>query len=338
MYDRAQMKLAAKARLSKGGRWIAVLVCFLAGILGGTVSVGGSSSVNFNMNIDLPSDPSTFPSFGSGSFRDFIPFMIGFIAAYMGIAMILTSAYMIFVGNIIGVGFTGWFLRYVRGEEPPVEDLFLAFRIYGKVVGTMLLRDVYIFLWSLLFSIPGIIKSYSYYLVPYIIYENPSLSANDAITLSRKMMNGWKWEAFVLELSFLGWHILSALTCGILGILYVNPYFQTAHAMFYETVRYDALYNRCVVTPDELAVESTEYTTAPAADSVNGDAVSPETVVPSADTMAPYAVTDADDVVDDSAVSDGTPAETVVEPLFNADLPSDAEPVEPPTDSDNDTE
>ena len=83
----------------------------------------------------------------------------------------------------------------------------------------MFLMQVYLFLWSLLFAIPGIIKSYSYRLVPYILADNPDMNSDDAITLSREMMNGQKFEVFVLDLSFFLWWILSSITFNIVVIL-----------------------------------------------------------------------------------------------------------------------
>ena len=88
----------------------------------------------------------------------------------------------------------------------------------------MFFRDLYTFLWGLLFVIPGIIKGYSYRMVPYILTEHPDMEPEEAIRLSQQMMNGNKWAAFVLDLSFIGWELLSAATFGLLGIFYVNPY------------------------------------------------------------------------------------------------------------------
>ena len=102
----------------------------------------------------------------------------------------------------------------------------------------MLLVQIYIMLWTLLFYIPGIVKSYSYAMTPYILLDKPELSATDAITESRKMMNGHKMELFILDLSFIGWILLSLLTCGIL-FLYVAPYMQAARAEFYRTLKGD---------------------------------------------------------------------------------------------------
>ena len=139
------------------------------------------------------------------------------------------------------VGLSGWLLRYWRGETPTVGDLFAAFRIYKPTVVTMLVRDLYIFLWCLLFIIPGIVKSYAYSMTPYIIYENPNLTADQAITLSRRMTDGVKGDLFVLDLSWLGWSLLSAITAGLVGILYVNPYMGLTQAGVYEQLKWNAI-------------------------------------------------------------------------------------------------
>ena len=97
----------------------------------------------------------------------------------------------------------------------------------------MLLRDVFLALWYCLLFIPGIIKSYSYMMVPYIVNDNPELSAKEVITRSREMMNGNKWRAFLLDLSFIGWVLLSLMTCGIVGVFYSEPYRRSARAALY---------------------------------------------------------------------------------------------------------
>jgi uncharacterized membrane protein len=108
---------------------------------------------------------------------------------------------------------------------------------WGNVVLVMFLKNLFLMLWTLLFIIPGIVKIYSYRMVPYILKEHPELSGTKAITLSRQMMNGHKWNAFVLDLSFIGWIILSALTLGILHIFYVGPYIQATDAELYEALK-----------------------------------------------------------------------------------------------------
>ena len=150
-------------------------------------------------------------------------------------------AYGIFVAGIIDVGCRGWFMRYWRGEYPSVSELFASFRIYLPALKTQLLTRVYVWLWSLLFVIPGIVKELAYSMVPYIIYENPNITANEAISMSCKMTDGAKGDLFVFSLSFFGWMLLDAFTFGILGIVYVYPYQCTAHAAIYDTLKIRAI-------------------------------------------------------------------------------------------------
>ena len=103
---------------------------------------------------------------------------------------------------------------------------------------TIFLRDLFIFLWSLLFIIPGIYKSYQYRMIPFLLSEDPTMTKDQAFAESKRLMDGNKWKAFVLDLSFLGWDILSALTLGILGIFYVAPYQAHTNAALYEKLRY----------------------------------------------------------------------------------------------------
>lgn len=207
---------------------MAVLVTFLAGLLG---AAGSSRNINFNISSDT----------GTALPGDSAQMLAGIFLIALMIALLVAFAYAIFVGNIILVGFNGWMLRFARGENPPVKELFASFRIYKSAMATMLQHDVYLLLWSLLFLIPGIVKGYAYSMTPYIIYENPRLTPDQAITLSRKMTDGYKADLFVMELSFIGWNLLSVLTVGILGIVYVNPYYRLSMAGAYEWLRNNAL-------------------------------------------------------------------------------------------------
>ena len=103
----------------------------------------------------------------------------------------------------------------------------------------MFLRDLFVALWTLLFIIPGIVKMYAYSLVPYILAENPEMSGTEAIKLSNEMMKGHKWKAFVLDLSFLGWLLLSVLTLGLVGIFFANPYVYATDAELYKAIKAD---------------------------------------------------------------------------------------------------
>ena len=126
---------------------------------------------------------------------------------------------------------------YRNGDGRVVSNMFSnAFNGYPKVVGFSLLYYIFVFLWSLLLFIPGIIKSFAYMMSPFILKDNPELSANQAINLSQKMMKGHKFDCFFLILSFIGWIILCVFTFGI-GALWLNPYMTATLAAFYEDVK-----------------------------------------------------------------------------------------------------
>jgi uncharacterized membrane protein len=141
--------------------------------------------------------------------------------------------------GLLTVGISAFFLTVIRNGKAEFESFFngLTDNIGTKFI-SMLLVQIYIMLWTLLFYIPGIVKSYSYAMTPYILLDKPELSATEAITESRNMMNGHKMELFLLDLSFIGWILLSMLTCGIL-FFYVAPYMQAARAEFYRTLKGD---------------------------------------------------------------------------------------------------
>lgn len=125
------------------------------------------------------------------------------------------------------------FLSLYREEKTDISQIFDGFKKFKQVVFTTVLTNIYTFLWMLLFIIPGIIKSYSYAMTPYIIKDRPDLSYDEAIEESMRMMDGYKGKLFCLHLSFIGWGILAILTCGI-GFLWLYPYIMTAQAAFYE--------------------------------------------------------------------------------------------------------
>ncbi len=138
--------------------------------------------------------------------------------------------------GLVTFGLCSAFLAVVRTQTMQFERLFDCTKNFGPVFIANLLCSIFIALWSMLFMIPGIVKSYAYAMTNYILIDKPELSGNDAITESRKMMNGHKMDLFLLDLSFIGWYILSIFTAGIL-LLYVAPYHQAARAKFYEDLK-----------------------------------------------------------------------------------------------------
>lgn len=240
MFERAYLKNLAKERI-RVARGTVIAVAVIAALLCGELSVGSPLS-GFNSRVSVDSDE-FFSGGGSiwGELSGFLPVLLGAVLAAIFLVSVVALVYSVFVGNVIQVGARGWFMRFWRGEIPSVGELFASFRIYKPSLLTALLRNVYTFLWSLLFVIPGIVKAYAYSMADYIIYENPNISANEALRLSQELTRGAKGDLFVLDLSFLGWHFLSALTLGILGILYVNPYVYTTHAAVYDSLKATAI-------------------------------------------------------------------------------------------------
>ncbi|MEK4873430.1 DUF975 family protein [Bacillus sp. FSL W8-0102] len=137
----------------------------------------------------------------------------------------------------VTVGYSWVFLRLVRKEPVQIKNTFELFsgKLYWKSLGLTILITIYTFLWSLLLVIPGIIKSFAYSQAYFILKDHPDYSLNQIITESRKMMNGYKWRYFLLQLSFIGWFILSLITLGI-GLLWLVPYVYSSLARFYEEI------------------------------------------------------------------------------------------------------
>lgn len=136
----------------------------------------------------------------------------------------------------LAYGLYCFFLGISRDEPVTNGNLFDGFKDFKRIFLTTLLQNIYTLLWTLLLIVPGIIKSYSYAMTPYVLKDNPELSNNAAIEESMRMMEGKKMKLFLLDLSFIGWAILSVLTLCI-GFLFLIPYIYTARAHFYEDAK-----------------------------------------------------------------------------------------------------
>jgi uncharacterized membrane protein len=154
-----------------------------------------------------------------------------------GILACIALLLQIFIFSVLQVGGCAFFTRNARsrGKEESLGALLTGFQNgnYGTIVLTQFLRDLFIMLWSLLLIIPGIIKSYEYMMVPYILADYPDVTRQEAFAMSKEMMNGNKLNMFVLELSFIGWYILGAFTLGILNVLFTDPYLEATRAEAY---------------------------------------------------------------------------------------------------------
>jgi uncharacterized membrane protein len=144
------------------------------------------------------------------------------------------------VSGPLMLGLCGYFLTKARGGRVTVSNLFDGFNMFGRAFLLEFLTSIFIALWSLLLIIPGIIKGLSYSMAYYIVLDNPQMNALDAITASRKMMNGYKGKLFCLHLGFIGWGLLCILSLGI-GLFWLIPYAQLAGANFYEDLRKNSI-------------------------------------------------------------------------------------------------
>ena len=143
----------------------------------------------------------------------------------------------IFLINPIEIGCDRFFHKNLEEKAELKEMLYSYDKGYKNGVKTLFLRNLYLTLWSCLFIIPGIIKQYEYRLIPYILSENPDMDSKEVFRRSKQMMNGYKWKAFLMDLSFLLWEIVGILTFGILNVFYVNPYKKLAEAGLYKKLK-----------------------------------------------------------------------------------------------------
>lgn len=245
--DNAKTKFTAKY-------WWFVLTSFLMGLLGigfhnaafavrsAAVSAGNSFSNN-NSNVAWNDVISNMDGLSSDQWATLGAIGAVFATALLMIVVIslvvsvFTIAFKVFVRNPILVG-ANRYIRDKRDSEPPMfETAFSMFRKgrYGNVVKTLFLRDLYVWLWSLLLIVPGIIASYRYMMVPYILADHPEMTTKEALQLSCDMMDGHKGEAFLLDCTFIGWRILSIVWP--VGVFWVNPYQRLTFCEYYDVIK-----------------------------------------------------------------------------------------------------
>ena len=275
MWTRAELKSKAKFSF-KRNYWKSVLISLILALLVGGGSSGSSISSAVSNNLIGSSDSSVTDDYSNdysslydgndfyddtydGNVEDDIDdlnsmadntagmmaigiFLMVFIMMFV-VLMAVVILLDVFIFNPLEVGCKKYYLRNLN-EPAQVGNIGYAFdNNYKNITKTMFFRDLFTVLWTLLFIIPGIVKSYEYQMIPYLLADNPQMTKEQAFEESKRMMQGQKWKAFVLDLSFIGWNILSALTLGILGIFYVQPYMDATHAALYEALRYGMPYN-----------------------------------------------------------------------------------------------
>lgn len=275
MWTRAELKSKAKFSF-KRNYWKSVLISLILALIVGGGSSGSSISSAVSNNLIGSSDSNVTDDYSNddsslydgndfyddtydGNVEDDIDdlksmadntagmmaigiFLMVFIIVFV-VLMAVVILLDVFIFNPLEVGCKKYYLRNLN-EPAQVGNIGYAFdHNYKNITKTMFFRDLFTVLWTLLFIIPGIVKFYEYQMIPYLLADNPQMTKEQAFEESKRMMQGQKWKAFVLDLSFIGWNILSALTLGILGIFYVQPYMDATHAALYEALRYGMPYN-----------------------------------------------------------------------------------------------
>ncbi len=266
MFNRIELKKTAKKHHRVIGG-IGILVTFLFALVNG---------VTFNFSINLPGlnkklDEISKQFLDSQGYivytREKIEFAMHELEMYwlkygrtiliiLSIVTIISLLYIFLLRNPLQVGFRRWYLesREMNTELYSIGSVFSS--DYMNVVKVMFCRDLFIALWTCLFIIPGIIKVYEYRMVPYLLAENPRMGINEALGRSRNLMRNNKFETFVLDMSFIGWRVLSAFTLNVLSILYVEPYAQYTETELYVKLCQKDNYTK----PDYSGEERNSYT------------------------------------------------------------------------------
>ena len=233
--------LRRQAWNSLAGKWgLAIGTFIIASLLGATegFSLDISSFFNTSSSSDVTINMSTKDISSLSEFFELYANELKLIAGVLittAIFSAIVGLIMFFIGSIVGVGYSKFNLNIIDLKKADLPQIFSYFKHWSTAILTALLKTLYIFLWSLLFVIPGIIAAYRYSMTSFILSENPSLSPDEAVAESKRIMQGNKWRLFCLNLSFIGWDILSVLTLGILSF-WVGPYKNAATAAFYRSI------------------------------------------------------------------------------------------------------
>lgn len=220
MLNRAQLKAEAKS-ITKGAAVSAYIFTLIYLVINFALSLvlefatgATAAELSTALEMEIP-----FPTLGLP------PLMVSFLSILISLVTVVLSA-----------GYAIYTMGVRKGHTMPYATLFDGFTFVGKIIILEILVFVYVFLWSLLLFIPGIIAGYRYRFALYNLCENPQLSPSEALRMSKAQTRGYKWELFVLDLSFLGWSILCGLTLGILFI-WIMPYIQQTDIGYFEAIK-----------------------------------------------------------------------------------------------------
>lgn len=253
MWTRKELKERAKEAL-KRNYWKIVLVSLIGMLIGGGlgssgISGGGSDIRDMASNnvkehfTEHENDDVDWE--GAEAVQDDIQMDIrpqDIVAiAFTVIVVLIVAAIVLAIGialdvlllNPVQVGINRFMVKSLDDTARIAEVGYTFDHNYKNGVKVMFFKDLYVVLWSLLFIVPGIYKAYQYRMVPYILGENPDMTYQEVLQRSKDMMDGQKWDAFVLDLSFILWHMLGGITYGLAEIFYVAPYVNLTDAALY---------------------------------------------------------------------------------------------------------
>ena len=233
-----------EARESLRGNWLsAIFTSFVASLLGASTM----NYVNINLNFNYGSEQ--VPESGGENIAtafnmitneayDKALVILSMVILGLATVMAVYGLVMFIIGSGVSVGYCQYNLDLIDGRGPKLSDIFARFDQLKTVIVVKILTLLRVLFGYILFIIPGIIATYSCSMAYFVLADNPDMTASEALRESRRIMKGHKWELFCLELSFIGWIILSVLTFGI-GLIWLVPYFNAAHAAFYRRALYD---------------------------------------------------------------------------------------------------
>ena len=253
MWTRKELKERAKEAL-KRNYWKIVLVSLIGMLIGGGLGSSGISGGGSDIH-DMASDnvKEHFTEHenddvdweGAEAVLDDIQMDIRpqdiVAVAFTVIVVLIVAAIVLAIGialdvlllNPVQVGINRFMVKSLDDTARIAEVGYTFDHNYKNGVKVMFFKDLYVVLWSLLFIVPVIYKAYQYRMVPYILWENPDMTYQEVLQRSKDMMDGQKWDAFVLDLSFILWHMLGGITCGLAEIFYVAPYVNLTDAALY---------------------------------------------------------------------------------------------------------
>ncbi|MBQ9066051.1 MAG: DUF975 family protein [Clostridia bacterium] len=227
-------QLRAQSRANLNGRWLnAILATFLAGLFGSPV-VGYATQMSslFSGVSRHASESGWFSETSSDVFSN-LSEKFGASSTFVSVLLLILA---LAVGGVISLGIVDFHQRLYRKERAPLSVVFSYFDRFKEAFLANLLIDLLVVIGTALFVVPGIILGFAYSQTFFLLQEDPSLAPVDALRRSRLLMRGHKWDLFLLELSFLGWYLLCAVTAGI-GFIILEPYVLQAKTAFYNSIK-----------------------------------------------------------------------------------------------------